>query len=143
VKLFNIICAPMTFTRILNKVLTLYLNYFVIVYLINILVFSKTWEYHWKHLDKILSVLWIEKELINTKQHTFKHTKLVHIRFCKNQDWFNIALKKISAIANWPLLKKIHNLQSFMEMENYLKIFLVYFSDVTHPLNALKWPIQF
>ena len=54
---FGITNAPATFMRIMNDVLRPFIDDFVIVYLDDILIFSKTWEEHLKHVKKTLDVL--------------------------------------------------------------------------------------
>ena len=49
--------AHATFMRVMNDVLRTFIDDFVIVYLDDILVFSKTWEEQLKHLKQTLDVL--------------------------------------------------------------------------------------
>ncbi|GBG80810.1 hypothetical protein CBR_g31366 [Chara braunii] len=60
---FGLCNAPGTFQHTMNRIFHDYLDKFVIVYLDDILIFSKTVEEHVAHLDKVLSLL---------RQHKFK-----------------------------------------------------------------------
>lgn len=53
--------APVTFLTVMNDIFRPFLDDFVIVYLDNILVFSKTWEENVKHVKYVLGVLKREK----------------------------------------------------------------------------------
>ncbi|GBG74783.1 hypothetical protein CBR_g19295 [Chara braunii] len=60
---FSLCNAPGTFQHAMNRIFHDYLDKYVIVYLDDILIFSKTVEEHVAHLDKVLSLL---------RQHKFK-----------------------------------------------------------------------
>jgi len=54
---FGLTNAPTTLMRVMNDVLQPFIDDFVIVYLDDILVFSKKWKEHLKHVKKTLYVL--------------------------------------------------------------------------------------
>ena len=54
---FGLTNAPATFTALMNSVLRPIIRVCVVVFLDDILIFSRTWSDHLKHLDEILSAL--------------------------------------------------------------------------------------
>jgi hypothetical protein len=78
---FGLKNAPSTFMRMMNEVLKNFIAKFMIVYLDDIMVFSKTKEDNLKHLTLVMRRLQQEKILINLKKSSFMKTKLIYLGF--------------------------------------------------------------
>ena len=72
---FGLINAPATFQALINNVLRKYLDIFIIVYLNNILIYSKTEKKHVNHITQVLQTLQesdlqvkLEKSIFHAKE---------------------------------------------------------------------------
>lgn len=76
---FRLCSSPATFKRVMNDVLRPLLDDFVIVYLDDILIFSKTCEEHVKHVKQTLDVLKKEKFYLKMSKCEFGKTSLIYL----------------------------------------------------------------
>ena len=99
--------APSTFMRLMNEVLKDFIEKFVIVYLDDILIFSKIEAEHLKHLATVMTRLQHEKLLINMKKSLFMKTELIYLGFVISANELRMDLDKVEVIKNWPSLRNI------------------------------------
>ena len=93
---FGLTNAPSTFMWFMNEVLKESLGKFVIVYLDDILIFSKTLEDHMMYIRKVLEKLREEKLLINLKK--FVKKELVYLGFVFSAEVLKMDLEKVKVV---------------------------------------------
>lgn len=132
--LFGLTNAPSTFMRLMNKVLKEYAGKFAIVYLDDILIFSKSKEEHLEHLNLVLRTLQKENLLINLKKCSFMKEDLVYLGFVVSKEGLKMDPEKVQAIQNWPTPRSIFEVRSFHGLASFYRKFIRGFSQVCAPI---------
>eukprot|EP00253_Pinus_taeda_P013033 PITA_13033 len=131
---FGLSNAPSTFMRLMNEMLKEYIGKFVIVYLDDILIFSRKKEEHFRHVRKVLEKLQQNKLLINLKKCTFLQRELIYLGFVIAENELKMDPEKITAIVNWLSPKNLFEVHSFHGLESFYRKFIKNFSGICAPM---------
>ena len=139
---FKVLCfgltnAPATFQRAMNKIFSKHIGKFVLVYLDDILVMSRTPEEHEQHLRIVLQILRENGLKAKLSKCKFNKAELHFLGHVIGKDGVAVDPAKIAVIEKWPLPKSLKELQSFLGLANYFRKFVDHFSSVVAPLTAL------
>ena len=134
---FGLTNAPATFMRIMNDVIKPFIDYFVIVYLDDILVFSKTWEEHLQHVKQNPDVLKRENLYVELSKCEFGKTSLNYLGHIVGGGELKIDPSKVAVIVKWPKPKSATKVRSFLGAAQYWRKFISIFSSIAAPLHAL------
>jgi hypothetical protein len=131
---FGLMNAPSTFMRLMNEVLKYLIGKFVIVYLDDILIFSKTKEEHIKHLNLVMMRLQQEKLLINLKKSSFMKDELIYLGFVISSNELKMDPEKVKEIKEWSSPRNIFEVRSFHGLANFYRKFIRNFSGIFVPM---------
>jgi hypothetical protein len=136
---FGLTNMPSTFMRLMNEVLREFIEKFFIVYLDDILIFSKTKEEHLKHLATVMKKLQLEKLLINIKKSSFMKTEIIYMGFVISTNELRMDPDKVEVIKNWPSPRNVFELRSFHGLASFYRKLIRNFSGVSATMmNTVK-----
>ncbi|GBG76421.1 hypothetical protein CBR_g22169 [Chara braunii] len=99
---FGLTNAPATFQCLMDKVLRHQLNRFVVVYLDDILIFSKSMKEHVKHLEEVLQVLKEAQLHLNLEKSEFGRDSVIYLGHGLSADDLEPEATKVEVIRKWP-----------------------------------------
>ena len=106
------------FMCLMNNVLHKYLDKFMVVFIDDILIYSKSKEEHEEHLKIVLQEL---------REHQL-YAKIQYLGHVVTEEGISVDPKKIKAIEDWPVAKDVTDVQSFMGIIGYYQRFIEGFS---------------
>ena len=129
--------APATFQTVMNSIFAPYLRKFVVVYLDDILIFSKSEAEHQAHVRMVLEVLQREKFYVTKAKSRFAQTEIQYLGHVVNAQGIRPDPKKVSAVQSWPVPQNVHDVRSFLGLCNYFRKFISHYSSIAVPLTNL------
>ena len=134
---FGLCNAPATFQRMMNDALRPFIDDFVIVYIDDILIFSRNEAEHEEHLRAVLQRLREHKLQAKRSKCEFGMDELDYLGHTINWQGVKMNDAKIRAIEEWPAPKNVKELRSFLGLAGYHRKFVEHFSQRTMPMSEL------
>jgi hypothetical protein len=134
---FGLTNAPAILQSALNRVFGKYLNKFVCVYFDDLLVFSKTEDEHFKHLELVLQML--DKHGLRARRHQchfFQHD-LKFLGHMVSAAGMRPDPTKVQAVNDWPVPRSMYELRSFLGLANYFRRYIQHYAAIACPLTNL------
>ncbi|KAJ9552642.1 hypothetical protein OSB04_016687 [Centaurea solstitialis] len=134
---FGLTNAPTAFMDLMKRVCSCMFDRSVIVFIDDILVYSKTKEEHEVHLREVLETLRKEKLYAKFSKCTFWLRKVQFLGHVVSQDGIMVDPAKISEVLQRGIPKIPFEIRSFLGLAGYYRRFIQDFSKIALPLTSL------
>jgi hypothetical protein len=134
---FGLTNAPAYFMYLMNKVFMEYLDKFVVVFIDDILVFSKTEEEHAEHLRLVLQKLKEHQLYAKRSKCEFWLTEVSFLGHIVSNGGISVDPSKVKDVLNWKPPINVSEIRSFLGLAGYYRRFIEGFSKLAKPMTAL------
>ena len=135
--LFGLTNAPATFQKLMESCLgELHLNW-CIIYLDDIIVFSKTPKEHVERLRGVFNKLVRAGLKLKPKKCEFFKSKISYLGHIVSSKGIETDPRKAKAVREWVVPKTVTDVRSFLGFTNYYRRFIKDYAKVSKPLNTL------
>jgi hypothetical protein len=121
---FGLTNALATFMCLINSVLNKFLNNLLLIFIDDILIYSKNKEEHEEHLKLVLQVPRDHKLYANLSKCDFFQKQVHYIGHVISEKGVAVDPDKIKSIMGWPTLKDVTNIISSMGLVGYYSRFI-------------------
>ena len=131
---FGLTNAPATFQRLMHDIFRQHLDSYVIIFLDDILIYSKTVEEHQHHLSAVLAILRHHHLYANVGKCRFAETEVDFCGHIISPAGIATDPSKIEAIQRWNMPSNLHDLRSFLGLTNYYRRYVRGYATIAAPL---------
>ncbi|TID16590.1 hypothetical protein E6O75_ATG11708 [Venturia nashicola] len=152
---FGLANAPATFQAYINKALSGLVDSICVVYLDDVMIYSKTRSEHVRHVREVLTRLRQFGLYSNLKKCKFFTEEVEFLGFIVNTSGVQMDRKRVATIAEWPEPKTYTEVQVFLGFCNFYRRFIARYSRIVAPLTELfkgskngkqhgpfRWPVE-
>ncbi|KAK8659636.1 hypothetical protein V6N13_029833 [Hibiscus sabdariffa] len=134
---FGLTNAPTAFMDLMNRVFHEYPDQFVVVFIDDILVYSRTEEDHDRNLRLVLQTLLENQLYAKLSKCEFWIREVVFLGHVVSSEGMRVDPKKVEAIVNWKQPTSVTEIRSSLGLAGYYRRFVSGFSKVAAPLTKL------
>jgi hypothetical protein len=141
---FGLTNAPAAFQHFMNDIFQDMLDTKVVIYLDNILIFSKNPQDHEKDIKEVLKRLMANQLFCKLSKCSFQVNTVDYLGLVISPRGISMEEKKVQAIKEWPTPQNVKQIQSFLGFANFLHCFVPNYSTLARPLHNrthkdVKW----
>jgi hypothetical protein len=134
---FGLTNAPAYFMNLMNKVFMEELDKFAVVFIDDILVYSKSVEEHEQHLRVVLGKLRAHKMYAKFSKCEFWLEKISFLGHILTAEGVAVDPGKVETVSNWQQPTNVSEIRSFLGLAGYYQRFIEGFSKIARPMTEL------
>jgi hypothetical protein len=134
---FGLTNTPAYFMYLMNKVFMEYLDKFVVVFIDDILVFSRNEEEHEEHLRLVLQKLREHQLYVKFSKCDFWLKEVSFLGHIITDGGIAVDPSKVQDVLNWNSPKNVPEMRTFLGLAGYYRRFIEGFSKIVKPLTFL------
>jgi hypothetical protein len=134
---FGLTNAPAYFMYLMNSVFMNELDKFVVVFIDDILIYSKNEAEHAKHLRIVLQRLRDHKLYAKFSKCEFWLDSVKFLGHTISKDGISVDPSKVQEVMDWKPPKSVHQIRSFLGLAGYYRQFIPDFSRIAKPMIEL------
>ena len=134
---FGVTNAPGVFMEYMNRIFHPYLDKFVVVFIDDILIYSKSDEEHAEHLRVVLELLKEKKLYAKLSKCEFWLSEVSFLGHVISKNGIAVDPTKVEAVSQWEAPKNASEIRSFLGLAGYYRKFIEGFSKLALPLTKL------
>ncbi|KAK1647388.1 hypothetical protein QYE76_065193 [Lolium multiflorum] len=131
---FGLTNAPATFMWLMNSV---FMDKFIVVYIDDILIYSKTEDEHDEHLRLVLTKLREHRLYAKFSKCEFWLKELIFLGHVISEKGVAVIPDKVQAVLDWKTPKSAKEIRSFLGLAGYYRRFIENFSKIAKPMTDL------
>ncbi len=129
--------CPSVFQDFMHEVLREFLHRFVLVYIDDILIYSRSWAEHRQHVAEVLQRLKEHELFLKAEKCSFHQSSVKFLGYHIDQNGVRMDEGKVTAIRDWPIPTSVKELQRFLGFANFYRRFIQNYSSIASPLTNL------
>jgi hypothetical protein len=134
---FGLTNVPAYFMNLMNKVFMEYLDRFIIVFIDDILIYSKSDSDHEEHLRLVLQKLRDNKLYAKYSKCEFWIDEVPFLGHIISNGGILVDPPKVKEIMEWSIPTTVTEIRSFLRLARYYRRFIERFSKIAKPMTSL------
>ncbi|WVZ80867.1 hypothetical protein U9M48_028309 [Paspalum notatum var. saurae] len=122
---------------LMNDALCPFLRRFVLVFFDDILIYSKSWADHLRHLRAVLTELRHHRLFVKRSKCAFSVTSVSYLGHIISEAGVDMDPAKMQAIHDWPVLRSARAVRGFLGLTGYYRKFVHNYGSIAAPLTTL------